>query len=276
MAINRVQAEKLCSGPELRLFAASLRDRIKAHNKRELNQFITRTRKLRDKYQDLFRRQRLDTRKRTGTKGGPNKNSNQRTDQKATLFEEVLRRFEDRLAALEKKAQQETMRLAKAISATPAKTKTPAKPKAQPAAKKAAAKPKAKPAAKKAAAKPKAKSAVKKAVAKPKAKPAAKKAAAKSKTTAKVAAKVKSKVKAKLKAKLGTAKPATAKAETILTPGKAKKSSSKAKAKSKRTYMSKSASREAQAQDLQKTRGMAIQGHVRARGQRKQAKRDKR
>jgi len=275
MAMTRMQAEKLCSKPELQLFRSSQRDQINRHSKKQLERLIDRTRKLRDKQQDLFKRQRLATRSRTGTKGGPTKDANARTEQKSILFDEILKRFEARLVQLEEAARREVSKLAKALSEE--KPRSAAKPKAKA---KAAAKPK--PAAK-AKAKPKAA-----AKSKAKAKVAPK---SKAKAKAKVAPKSKAKAKAKVAPKLALVANSNADATTkapanrgaakstrkeILTPAKAKASSAKAKAKSKTTHMSRTASLEGRSQDLQKMRGKAIQGHVRARGQRKQAKRDKR
>jgi hypothetical protein len=228
MAMNRIQAKKLCTAAEYDLFRASQPDLIKELSIAQLNTKTDRARKLRDKNQDLFQRQRLATRQRTGTKLGPTKNSNARTEQKVQLFTEVLQRFEKRLDAMEAAQQREAVKTAK--------EKAEAK---QAAAKKSVAK--QKPAA---------------ATAAPKVK-AAPKATAKAKPTPKPAAKAKA-----------SAKPAAQAAA---------KSTAKGKGKAKTTagFISSAAASASRKQTLQNTRGKAIQGHVRAAGKRKQARRDR-
>ncbi|MBK9169052.1 MAG: hypothetical protein IPM24_16490 [Bryobacterales bacterium] len=112
MAYNREFARKLCTASEFELFAASMADQIGGLTKARLASKIQRTRKLRDKNQDLFRRQQLATRKRSGSKGGKTGVANARTEQKAKLFGEVLTRFEKRLAEIEKGEKREAERAA--------------------------------------------------------------------------------------------------------------------------------------------------------------------
>ena len=94
MALNRVQAARLLSDKEMRLFESSLADRAAALSDKELASAVRQLRSQRDKYQDLFRRQRVGTRDRTGSKGGPRGVSNERTSQKADAFAEALLRLE--------------------------------------------------------------------------------------------------------------------------------------------------------------------------------------
>lgn len=108
MAYNRNHARALCTAAEYELFAASLADQIKSLTPARLKSKLERSRKLRDKYRDLLKRQRLANRARTGTKKGARPDSNARTVDKAKLFGEVLERLSARakqLAAAEKRAQ---------------------------------------------------------------------------------------------------------------------------------------------------------------------------
>ena len=108
MAYNRSHARVLCTKSEYELFAASLSDNIRKLTPARLRAKIDRTRRLRDKYRDLYKRQRLATRARTGTKKGNMTDSNTRTEEKAKLFAEALDRLTaraDQLAAAEKRAE---------------------------------------------------------------------------------------------------------------------------------------------------------------------------
>ena len=105
MAYNRNHARALCTESEFRLFCASLSDEITAHTRAQLRSKIERSRKLRDKYRDLFKRQRLTNRKLTGSKKGHRLDSNARTGDKAKLFSEALARFENRVEKLDAAAR---------------------------------------------------------------------------------------------------------------------------------------------------------------------------
>jgi hypothetical protein len=98
MSHTRTSAKKLLNASELALFDAGRRDEIGSLDERTLKSKIERTRRLRDKYRDLARRQHLATRSRTGTKRGPRGDANFRTAEKDVLFTELLGRFEARLA----------------------------------------------------------------------------------------------------------------------------------------------------------------------------------
>lgn len=100
MAFNRNHARPLCSDAEYQLFTASLADEIGALTPVQLRGKIQRARKLRDKYRDLEKRQRLANRARTGTKKGNRPDTNARTADKAKLFGEALARFEVKAAKL--------------------------------------------------------------------------------------------------------------------------------------------------------------------------------
>jgi len=101
MAYNRSQAQKLCNATELKLFMASLADEVIQLTPAQLRSKVTRTRNLRDKNADLFRRQVTSTRVATGAKRGDTGAANQRTEQKTRLFDETLKRFETRLVKLD-------------------------------------------------------------------------------------------------------------------------------------------------------------------------------
>jgi len=154
MSVNVNQARALCTTTEFALYEASRPENVKQHSPAMLKSKIRRARAVRDKYQDLYKRQRLSTRARTGSKKGNFPERNARTEQKAKLFAEVLERLQkqdDRLSAAaakaEAKAKARSKAQASAKAKAPAKKKAPAKTraraKAAPASKKAAAKRKA-------------------------------------------------------------------------------------------------------------------------------------
>lgn len=181
MAYNRAQAQKLCNASELELFIASLGDEVTKLTAAQLRSKIARARTLRDKNADLFRRQTVATRSATGAKRGNTGVANVRTQQKANLFGETLKRFELRLAKVEGQMSKAAAKPGVARK-KPAKAAVAKAPAAAAAPKKSAAKRaapvKAAPAKKPVAKKPAAKKPVaKKAVA---AKPAAKKISVKS------------------------------------------------------------------------------------------------
>lgn len=104
MAYNLTHARALCSADELALFDDSRAEPIRRLDAGQLRRRIERTRALRDKYRDLYQRQRRQTRSRTGSKGGVSGRANERTQKKATLFDQVLERFQARLQELERSA----------------------------------------------------------------------------------------------------------------------------------------------------------------------------
>lgn len=112
MAYNRTQAQKLCNATELELFIASLADEVTKLTPARLRSKITRTRALRDKNVDLFRRQTATIRTATGAKRGNTGVANVRTQQKANLFGEVLKRFEAHLAKVEAQANKASAKAA--------------------------------------------------------------------------------------------------------------------------------------------------------------------
>ena len=115
MAYNRKQARAICNDSEYELFTASLADSITGLTPAQLRGKIKRARTLRDKSTDLFRRQSLAMQESTGSKRGKTGSANERTEQKARLFDEVLKRFEARLDKI-------------TVEPAPAGTKAPKKP----------------------------------------------------------------------------------------------------------------------------------------------------
>jgi hypothetical protein len=96
MANDRANARKLLTAAEFKLFEASRRDAICKLDARTLKLKAELTRKRRDKYRDLYKRQRLAIRDQTGTKRGNSGAANARTKEKAALFEDLRARFQTR------------------------------------------------------------------------------------------------------------------------------------------------------------------------------------
>jgi hypothetical protein len=138
MAYNRTQARAICNDSEYELFTASLADSITQLTPTQLRGKIKRARTLRDKNTDLFRRQSLAMQESTGSKRGKTGSANDRTEQKARLFDEVLKRFEARLdkttaepaPAASKTSKKTTSSEPEAAPQTPAKAKAPSPRKA--------------------------------------------------------------------------------------------------------------------------------------------------
>ena len=97
MAVTRDQASRLLSESEMTLFSESRNPTLRSFSARELTRRIERARKLRDKSRDLLQRQRLGSRKLTGSKGGATGQANERTARKGEVFDDILQRFENRL-----------------------------------------------------------------------------------------------------------------------------------------------------------------------------------
>lgn len=108
------QAAKLLTTSEFALFAASRGHVLRTLTRARLLSKIRRARALRDKFRDLLKRQRLETRARTGSKAGLSGVANQRTKQKAELFAQVVQRFEDRLARIKAAEAREVQKKAAA------------------------------------------------------------------------------------------------------------------------------------------------------------------
>jgi len=101
MAYTRTTAKKLLTATELEVFDAARAAEIKKMTKPQLRSKLERSRKLRDKYRDLFRRQRLALRAEVGSKAGTKGNANDRTRQKEEIMAEVVTKFEERIVQIE-------------------------------------------------------------------------------------------------------------------------------------------------------------------------------
>lgn len=99
MAISRSTAARLCTTQEMQLVDASFPAKSRELTPSRLRQKIERARKLRDKYTDLARRQRLEARGKAEPRRSRPAARNDNTLRKAQLFEEVLERFQSRLDA---------------------------------------------------------------------------------------------------------------------------------------------------------------------------------
>lgn len=100
MPYTRNAAKKLLNVSELEMFDVSRRG-LGTLGKSQVRAKVKHTRRLRDKYRDLYRRQRRSTRGRTGSKPGPRGKANLRTKEKEELFGEMLVRFQKRLDQIE-------------------------------------------------------------------------------------------------------------------------------------------------------------------------------
>lgn len=105
MSINRSQASKLLNASELALFDAASTSGVRALTPAQLQAKVERSRRLRDKHRDQYKRQRLASQERTGSKSGRSGQANLRTKEKAQVFDEVLKRLKARLATPAVKAQ---------------------------------------------------------------------------------------------------------------------------------------------------------------------------
>lgn len=104
MAYTLTQARGLLTAAELAIFDQSRAGPIKALTAARLRGKVERARALRDKYRDLYRRQTVATRSAPASRRAAAGGDNERTQNKATVFTEVLERFETRLAQLDAKA----------------------------------------------------------------------------------------------------------------------------------------------------------------------------
>jgi hypothetical protein len=119
MATSITQAKPLLTAAELELFDHSRAEPIKALSAKQLAGKEKRTRSLRDKYRDLYRRQSVAAQGKT--KGvGETGDANARTQRKAEIMQEVLDRFEARSSLL-------GARESRADEAKEAKSKKPAR-----------------------------------------------------------------------------------------------------------------------------------------------------
>ncbi len=113
MTYSITQVRPLLSAAELQLFEASRADAVKELTRVQLRGKITRTRNMRDKFTDLYRRQTVETQRAPAAKRAPKGGENARTQKKAEIFSEVLKRFEAQLEKIDAAAEKEKARAAK-------------------------------------------------------------------------------------------------------------------------------------------------------------------
>ncbi len=97
MAYTLTQARPLLTAAELELFDQSRTEPVKRLTATELADAIKRTRTLRDKSRDLYRRQTVSVRSNTPT--AVTGHDNQRTQRKAEVLQEMLDRYEARASS---------------------------------------------------------------------------------------------------------------------------------------------------------------------------------
>ena len=98
MAYTLTQARPLLTAAELALFEQSRTEPVKRLTPADLAGAVKRTRTLRDKSRDLYRRQTVSV--RTDTPGAVTGDDNERTQRKADILQEVLDRYEARATLL--------------------------------------------------------------------------------------------------------------------------------------------------------------------------------
>ncbi len=96
------RARDLCTERELVLVAASRATEMERLTRARLQANVVRSRKLRDKFRDLARRQRRESLGKAAPRRARPASGNARTLEKAALFDEVLKRFQSRLAELDR------------------------------------------------------------------------------------------------------------------------------------------------------------------------------
>ena len=93
--IQRTEARRLSAKNEWTLISSSLPPALVALSVARLKSKIVRARKLRQKYEDLYRRQKLSARSRMT--GAPYEKLNLRTARKRKMFEEAMVRLQHQL-----------------------------------------------------------------------------------------------------------------------------------------------------------------------------------
>ena len=124
MAISSSVAKQLCTANELTLFTAGLPKNIGTLDARQLKSRVSRSRKLRDKYSQLAKRQDREARGKQKPRGRQPSQGSDATRKKEQLFAESLARFEKRLATVEKAKKPAVKKAAKAAPSKAAKRPT--------------------------------------------------------------------------------------------------------------------------------------------------------
>ncbi len=125
MATSITQAKPLLTAAELELFNHSRAEPIKELAAKQLAGKEKRTRALRDKYRDLYRRQTLAVRGKAARAGAMG-DANARTQRKAEIMQEMLDRYEARSSLLA--AREERAGASKGVNRKATSPAAPAKP----------------------------------------------------------------------------------------------------------------------------------------------------
>lgn len=107
MQITRAKATALLNKGEMTLYDESRHNAIRGFTAAQLESRITRARSSRDRSRDLVRRQKLSSRASTGSKRGTSGAANQRSQDKAEIMADILKRFETRLKEAKKLEKEE-------------------------------------------------------------------------------------------------------------------------------------------------------------------------
>ena len=99
------QVQNMLTKAELEMFSQSRRDAMGEHTRKQLDAKIVRTRKMRDKYRDLYQRQMVQTQREEPGKRKKFGGENARTLVKADVMNSVLERFEAQRKKLQAKAE---------------------------------------------------------------------------------------------------------------------------------------------------------------------------
>jgi hypothetical protein len=101
MAVARATVVKLLNGPEYRLYEASRRGRVDDHGAQRLRAMIGAARKLHDKYRALSQAQKGQVRGKRAPAAGRPAQSAHNTERKQAIFADVLERLEAALQQAE-------------------------------------------------------------------------------------------------------------------------------------------------------------------------------
>ena len=128
MVTSITQAKPLLTAAELELFDHSRATPIKAFTAKQLAGKEKRVRALRDKYRDLYRRQTLAQRGKASKGAVSAVKSNERTQRKSDIMQEVLERFEARSTQLAAREERESANTVVHMSVAKAPVKSTKKP----------------------------------------------------------------------------------------------------------------------------------------------------
>ena len=127
MTLDLKKAREVCTPAEIALVASARRAPLGSMTPRLVRAKLLRARALRDKFRDLAQQQAREMRGKAAPRRTRPARGNERTVEKAELFAEVLRRFEERVAALEAKTTAKpTQRVRRQVEASPRRKQRPA------------------------------------------------------------------------------------------------------------------------------------------------------